>query len=208
MEKSSLAIHRGIIIRGTCSETSEIFENTKKPQKLAVSKWVRRIKNINSLIPMMGEEKLKEEKLVKNVISPNQPDLWIKPFHLSGAHQYNNAKKVMSTSEVLENNEQMYPFNLRNPNRNKSNKTNSIKIGKSMQASPTCQGKNTNGRILSKIQRVKTIVDIWVQVKMTNKRKAIILDKNQVKPKHKEEKASIAIKTHLHPLKSVKQTQA
>ena len=41
------------------------LKNTSKPRKLNVRKWIRRIKNINSLSPVMGGEKLDEEELIK-----------------------------------------------------------------------------------------------------------------------------------------------
>ena len=35
---------------------------------------------------MMGGDMFNKEELIKDVIVPNLPDTWIKPFHLSGAH--------------------------------------------------------------------------------------------------------------------------
>ena len=60
---------------------------------------------------MMGGEKLTEEDLVKEVITPNLSDSWIKPFKLNGTHQYNGTKKVMNILEVLESNEQLQQGN-------------------------------------------------------------------------------------------------
>ena len=55
-----------------------------------------------------GGEKLNKEELIKEVITPNLPDAWIKPFHLSGEYQHNNNKKVLSALKILENDEQTY----------------------------------------------------------------------------------------------------
>ena len=69
---------------------------------------------------MMGGEKLDKEELIKEVIAPNLPHAWIKPFHLSGAHQHNNPKKVLSALEILENDEQKYSHKPHQKNKNKA----------------------------------------------------------------------------------------
>ena len=94
------------------------LNNTDKPRKLTIRKWIRRIKNIDCLLPMMGGEKLDKEELIKDVIASNLPDSWIKPFLLSGAHQYDNMKKVISTLEILENDKQAYIHKPRGRNKN------------------------------------------------------------------------------------------
>ena len=92
------------------------LKNTSKPRKLNVRKWIRRIKIIYSSLPMMGGEKLKEEELMKEVIV----NAWMKPFQLSGAHQCDNVKKVLSTLETLENDEQTYSHKHCQKNKNKA----------------------------------------------------------------------------------------
>ena len=61
------------------------LQDIKKPKE--VNEWVRYIRNINTLLPLMGGQKLDVEELVENVITPNIPDPWIKPFKLVGANQ-------------------------------------------------------------------------------------------------------------------------
>ena len=70
---------------------------------------------------MMGVKKLDEEELIQDLIAPNLPDSWIKPFYLSGAHQYDNTKKVMSTLEILENDKQAYSHKPCSRNRTPAN---------------------------------------------------------------------------------------
>ena len=110
----------GIFIKETLPEESarkqvKYLKNTTKPRKLKVKKWVRRIKNINSLLPMMGGTKLSEEEIVKEVIAPNLPELWSKSFHLAGAHLHQSTKKAMNVLEILENDEQLHKPKLAKP---------------------------------------------------------------------------------------------
>ena len=105
--------HMGIFVEETLPEESarkqiKYLKNTTKPRKLNVRKWVRRIKNINSLLPMMGGTKLSEEEIVKEVIAPNLPESWSKSFHLAGAHLHESTKKAMNVLEILENDEQLH----------------------------------------------------------------------------------------------------
>ena len=122
MEKLSATIHREYLARRNCSKTNIVFKKTKKPRKASSRNYVRRIKNINSLLPMMGGEKLTEEELVEDVIAQNLPGSWIKPFRLSGSHHCNKIKKVISLKKVLGGKEHLYrnkthPKNNRNHNK-------------------------------------------------------------------------------------------
>ena len=58
--------------------------------------------------------------MVKDVITPNISDPWIKPFKLSGAHQYTKVKKVVDILEMLESDEKIY-HNQREKKRDTSN---------------------------------------------------------------------------------------
>ena len=149
------------------------LKNAGKPRKLTVRKWIRKIKNINSLLPMMGGEKIDEEKLIKDVIALNLPDSWIKPFNLSGTHQYDTTKKVMSTLEILKNDEQAYSHKLRS-----RNKIKLLQIRVKRKNKRTCVDiigilmQNSNGRIAFINLKVKITADILERKTKKSRRKS------------------------------------
>ena len=69
------------------------MKNTKKLKRLIVSKWIRRIKNIKSLLSTMGGIQMNEKELIQDVISPNILDSWIKAFQLA-KRNINHAPKM------------------------------------------------------------------------------------------------------------------
>ena len=53
----------------------EYLKKTKKPKKLSVDKWLKRIRNINGALPYinMDEDKMSDRTLIRDVIMPNVP---------------------------------------------------------------------------------------------------------------------------------------
>ena len=55
----------------------EYLKKTKKPRKMSVDEWLKKVQNINFALPYidMDEEKLSTKELIKEVVLPNVPTI-------------------------------------------------------------------------------------------------------------------------------------
>eukprot|EP00957_Ditylum_brightwellii_P054563 4134435-Ditylum_brightwellii.AAC.1 len=63
----------------------QFLQNTKKPRKLKVKQWIKRMQAINSYLPQMewNQRKLTETQLIKWCIAPNLPPPWKLEFAMA-----------------------------------------------------------------------------------------------------------------------------
>eukprot|EP00957_Ditylum_brightwellii_P126869 9670941-Ditylum_brightwellii.AAC.1 len=60
----------------------QYLQNTKKPRKLKVKQWIKRMQVINAYLPAMerGRQKLTETQLMKWCMARNLPPRWETEF--------------------------------------------------------------------------------------------------------------------------------
>ena len=102
-------------------------KNTCKPKRFTSRQWVQRVKHINSLLLVMGKDRLSEEEIVKDIITQNLPEPWMKLFKLSGGHRLRKFKQALDILEVLESNESLYITRQGKKNKPRKGKTHQNK---------------------------------------------------------------------------------
>lgn len=84
----------------------EYLKDTRKPHDMDVSKWIQRMKTINSYLPTLkdGASSLTEVQLVK-IITKNVPKAWKTQFKLADGHKSRTTIEALKKLRMLEKEE-------------------------------------------------------------------------------------------------------
>ena len=71
---------------------------------MTVKDWIKRIKVVYGYLPLMepGAVKFTEEELIRYVIKPNIPRLWMKDFKIRKGHTMTSILEVLSLLKAVE----------------------------------------------------------------------------------------------------------
>eukprot|EP00957_Ditylum_brightwellii_P155977 11872076-Ditylum_brightwellii.AAC.1 len=75
----------------------QYLRSTKKPRKLKVKQWIKRMQAINSYLPAMerGGQKLTKTQLIKWCVAPNLPPCWKAEFAMANGPYLTNMLVVI-----------------------------------------------------------------------------------------------------------------
>eukprot|EP00957_Ditylum_brightwellii_P123746 9433731-Ditylum_brightwellii.AAC.1 len=82
----------------------QYLQNTKKPRRLKVKQWIKRMQAINSYLPLMEQirQKLTEIQLIKWCIAPNLPPCWRAEFAMVDGPYVTNMLVVIQHLRAIE----------------------------------------------------------------------------------------------------------
>jgi len=95
---------RAVLAVDALDNQKEYLKDTPKPEKMSIKQWIKRIKNINSYLPLMEQEArpFSEKELITEVIAKNIPSAWHIQFRLAKLHLKTRIDNVISDLTVIE----------------------------------------------------------------------------------------------------------